>query len=248
MAMVPKYAGKGIAIILILSLNMAQPGASATPSTIIWIPSTDIQGYGVWHLGIDNYFSVFKKSPANGGIAFPTDLGLTVGVLPWSGLQLEIGTDILEPQDYPWLFNAKVGTPEGSIFPGSPAIVIGVMNIGLTKNINDYDVAYGVVSKNISSFGRCSFGAFSGSDILLVNPQTGARENTGFLVSWDKQVTELSDKLWLAMDYQSGKSGLGAVNVGFGWTFSQNVSLIAGYDLFNNDTPDTFTTQLDINL
>ena len=33
----------------------------ATPSTIIWIPSADIQSYGGLHLGIGNYFTLFKK-------------------------------------------------------------------------------------------------------------------------------------------------------------------------------------------
>ena len=28
----------------------------ATPSTQIWIPSTDVQAFNVWHLGLDNYF------------------------------------------------------------------------------------------------------------------------------------------------------------------------------------------------
>ena len=35
----------------------AAGAALATPSTQVWIPSTDIQAKGTWHLGIDNYFA-----------------------------------------------------------------------------------------------------------------------------------------------------------------------------------------------
>ena len=52
--------------------------ATATPSTIIWIPSVDFQGYKSFHLGIDNYSYDFKSGKPYSGGAFPTDLGLTV--------------------------------------------------------------------------------------------------------------------------------------------------------------------------
>ncbi len=239
---------RALSVACIVMLLFVSFSAFATPSTIIWIPSTDIQGYGVWHVGIDSYFSVFKKGPANGGIAFPTDVGLTVGVFPFSSVQMEVGVDILEPQDSPWLFNAKIGIPEETIFAGSPSLAFGAMNIGVKKNVSDYNIFYGLVSRNLPTVGRLSVGYFAGNGNLLVNPQTGVKENTGLLASWDKQMSEVSDKLWLAVDYQSGKSGFGSLNFGFAWAFTQTISVIAGYDIFHNGAPGTFTTQLDINL
>ena len=68
---------------------------------------------------------------------------------------------------------------------------------------------------------------------------------------------EISDKLWLAVDYQGGQNYLGALNVGFSWAFSKNVSVIFGYDIYNNKNAyynsnnvnaNSFTTQLDINI
>src|ERR1039457_4109396 len=86
--------------------------AQATPSTTYWTPdTTDIQGYNVLHLGIDNYFTVLRKQ-SNGAGAFPTDLQAEYGILPFDKLQAEVGIDYLEPSDYPFMFNAKIGTPE----------------------------------------------------------------------------------------------------------------------------------------
>ena len=37
--------------------------ASATPSTTYWTPATmDIQPFGILHIGVDNYFTVFRES------------------------------------------------------------------------------------------------------------------------------------------------------------------------------------------
>lgn len=67
--------------------------ANATPSTQIWNPSTDVQSYNVWHLGLDNYTRLTKT----GSITYNVyDAGLTVGVLPFEKIQLETGFDYME--------------------------------------------------------------------------------------------------------------------------------------------------------
>jgi hypothetical protein len=108
-------------IALILSLVLIASNAFATPSTTYWTPMVmDIQAYKVVHLGIDNYFTVDKKVSSGEQGAFPTDVGLTVGVLPFEKIQMEIGIDALYPSDNPYYFNAKIGAPEGALFSGSP--------------------------------------------------------------------------------------------------------------------------------
>jgi hypothetical protein len=235
-----------LAIVIVLHALSGGTRLSATPSTIIWIPSTDFQAYGTWHLGIDNYFSVFKKGPASGGVAFPTDLGLTYGVYASPLLQVEAGVDMLEPQDSPWLFNGKIGTPENSLFDGSPSLAIGTMNVGVEKNLTDYNIFYILTAKNIGTLGRVTVGYFSGNGNLLVNPESGARDRAGAVASWDRQMNEISDKLWLAVDYQSGHSAFGTVNAGIGWSFTDKIAVIAGYDVYHNGSPATVTTQLDV--
>ncbi|MGZ3578526.1 MAG: hypothetical protein ACXU98_05860 [Syntrophales bacterium] len=74
--------------------------AGATPSTTYWTPMTpDIQAFGVLHIGVDNYFTVDKKT-TQGGSSLPTDVGLTMGVLPFEKFQMEVGVDYLQPTDY----------------------------------------------------------------------------------------------------------------------------------------------------
>src|SRR5438105_4405660 len=100
-----------------LTLVVLSAGAAgATPSTTFWTPMTlDIQPYGVFHLGVDNYFTVFRKAK-NGAGSFPTDTGLTVGVLPFDKFQMEVGVDLLEASDNPVYLNLKMGSPEGKLF------------------------------------------------------------------------------------------------------------------------------------
>ena len=218
----------------------------ATPSTIIWIPSVDFQGYKSFHLGIDNYSFDFKKGV--GGTAFPTDLGLTVGILPDTIVLAEIGFDYFTPQWSPFTLNAKVGIPEGVLGDWSPAIAVGGFNFGFQKNVTDANIVYGMVGKTFPVLGRLEVGYFTGNKKLLVDLATGNADNSGVLLSWDRNFPEISDNLWLAVDYQGTKSSFGALSYGLAWSFSKNVSVIFARDEFNSDIPGAFTMQLDINI
>jgi hypothetical protein len=60
-------------------------------------------------------------------------------------------------------------------------------------------------------------------------------------------MTEISDKLWVAVDYQGSRSSYGALNLGFSWKFADNTSAIFGYDIYNDrDLANTYTVQVDI--
>jgi hypothetical protein len=231
-----------ITLITLTVFLMTGSVSYGTPSTIIWIPSVDFQGYGSFHLGIDNYAYDFYNGKAYSGTAFPTDLGLTVGVLPFSSVQAEIGVDYFTPLWSPFSLNAKVGVPEGVLADWSPAIAVGGFGIGFAKNVTDYNIFYGIIGKTIPTIGRIEVGGFSGNKNLL------ATDHTGFLLSWDRMMPEISENLWLALDYQSGKSGFGAFSYGFAWSFSKNVSVIFARDVFNADLPSAFTMQLDITI
>jgi hypothetical protein len=231
-----------------MALTMAASGiALATPSTQIWIPSTDIQAYKTLHLGIDNYI----RTTSNGGGANTYDAGITAGVLPFDKIQMEVGVDYMEsgvnsPADkHPIYFNAKLGTPEDSLFKFSPALAVGIYNAGTQAGVTGQNVVYGLAARTLPVIGRISAGGFHGSETVL-----GSGMNNGVLLSWDRTMAEISDKLWMAVDYQSGNSALGALSFGASWNFSKNVSVILGYDIYNNVNTggkNTVTTQLDIN-
>jgi hypothetical protein len=260
---------------LAMTLVAAAAGAAlATPSTQIWIPSTDIQAFKTVHLGIDNYFRA--SSEPYGRDVNVMDVGLTAGILPFEKIQAEIGFDYLtiaaNPNDnHPFSFNAKIATPEDSIFKFSPALAVGIYNCGPTNYgitgdgvtprapfiTSGQNIVYALAARTLPIVGRISAGGYHGSARALqdtrvtVDPTVNHSANDGVLVSWDRTMTEITDKLWLAVDYMGGNNVDGAVSFGASWAFSKNVSLIFGYDIYTKKAlagANTFTTQLDINI
>lgn len=254
-----------VLILTALLISVGSTVALATPSTQIWIPSTDIQPYKTIHLGIDNYIRVAKDGvPGNAtfGQYWPvvSDIGLTAGVLPFEKLQMEVGIDYIRYgvtayDDSPIYFNAKLGTPEGSLFKYSPALAIGGYNFGLRggdiAHNTQQNIVYGLAAKTFPVIGRLSAGYYVGnSENVSFKDHHGKTQPDGVLLSWDRAMTEISDKLWLGVDYQGGDNACGALNVGASWAFSKNVSVLVGYDHYNRKATGgqpTFTVQVDIN-
>lgn len=235
-------------LIMATALTIATTGiAMATPSTQIWIPSTDVQAFKSLHLGIDNY----TRTSSGGSDFRPNvyDLGLTAGVLPFEKVQAEVGVDYMTYglnglDSNPLSFNAKLGTPEDSLFSGSPALAFGGYGFGTKKDLTDSNIVYGLAAKTLPVVGRLSAGYYVGNDKVIGD------KNDGVLLSWDRTMSEISDKLWVAADYQGGDNTVGAFSFGASWAFSKNVSVILGYDIYNDQSmagKNTFTTQLDIN-
>jgi hypothetical protein len=246
------WAGRSV-----LTVLMGAGVALATPSTTYWTPATtDVQPYGVLHLGVDTYTTVFKKA-ADGGGDLPTDYGLTIGILPFDKLQMEVGVDLLEPSDEPLYFNAKLGVPEGALFGASPALNLGIFNVGTKKNVTDQNVGYLLVGKTIPFIGRVHAGPYLGNRSTLVDSD-GDRAKTGFMIGFDRGFYPVKDgagneykKVVVAADYASGDNAIGGGGVGVYYFFTKDISLLAGPVWFNNRAinGDTkWTAQLDINL
>ncbi len=261
----------GISLAAFAVCGLVATAAMATPSTQIWIPSTDIQPYKTLHLNIDSY--VRTKANSNGANDPPMYLvGPTVGVLPFEKIQAEVGFDLMYGgtntaaglDKDPLYFHAKIGTPEDSLFKYSPAIAVGGYNFGTkkgevqngvyTKNGTDANIYYGLVARTLPVIGRLSVGYYGlnrKSSVATVYDGNGTKgDDSGVLLSWDRTMTEISDKLWVAVDYQGGKNAYGATSFGASWAFAKNVSVILGYDVYNNKDragQNTATVQVDIN-
>jgi len=245
-----------IAAVTTLALAAATM-AHATPSTQIWIPSTDVQAFKTVHLGVDNYV---RTSNNSAGTRDPNifDAGLTAGVLPFEKVQMEVGIDYLSTANaydsYPLYFNSKLGTPEDSLFKFSPALAIGAYNFGTNSKASspvrtDQNIVYALAARTLPVVGRLSAGYYTGNDKVLLD-ENGKKANDGVLLSLDRTMSEISDKLWAGIDYQGGKSSVGALSFGVSWAFTKDISLIVGYDIWNNKKvagQNTVTTQLDIN-
>lgn len=256
----PRNRGVFVIIATVLFYNFV----FATPSTQIWIPSTDVQGFGVIHLGWDSYIKTKQDTVNHGFEGSVTNGGITVGVLPFKKLGLEIGIDYRDiganagsmagsNHLYPLYFNAKLGVPEDAFFKFQPAIAVGSFDLGTKTSgaiLTNNNVTYGLIAKNIWKIGRISAGYYQGNDNLLYNASTGKKDASGVLLSWDRTITEISDKFWLAVDYMGAKNGYGALSFGGAYYITPDASFIIGYDIFNDDKTykPTATVQVDINL
>lgn len=222
---------KILALVLLLVSTLVVP-VSATPSGIVWIPSTDIQASDKTHFGIDNYFTAapLKAGESTGAFTTPT-IGLT-----WGAKSFEFGFDYVASQNDPLYFNAKA-----KLFGKKPTnlnMVAGIYALG-TTGLTNQEVKYLLGSISTKDGTRFSLGYGLGREEAL------GPDYKMVLASIDKQ---LNDKWWIGVDYQGGKSALGALNFGVAYSFAPNASILLGYDIYNNDSyKDTFTVQLDIN-
>ena len=254
-------------VVALLFVGLLDGGrAQATPSTVIWIPSVDVQPFLVFHLNSDVYFRT--RSEPSGSMKAPIFMiGPTIGLLPWEKLQLEVGFDLMFQGDtsldtYPIYFHGKLGTPEDALFKWSPALVAGAYNLGVKSGLTTQNIGYAMVGRTLPYVGRLQVGYFYAHDALFTD-EKGEASNHGVLAAWDRTMKEISPKLWLAVDYQGSKSWIGALSFGLAWSFTDAISMILAYDLYVNrkqivgapaGSPaplvagrDTITVQLDIN-
>jgi len=241
----------------------------ATPTTLIWTPSTDIQPYGKIHLNVDNYTPVKSRDHNDNKLYVQQVYGPTFSLLSdkpennllgklWSPLgkvMAETGFDYKKGfgpvlDKWPVYFHFKLGVPEDAYFKYMPAFAIGSYDMGYKRNFTNNNVWYlrGAKTLNIGklNLGRFSAGYFNGNGRLL-RDKNGLRDNGGAMLSWERTMSEISDKLWVCVDYQGTQSSYGAINYGFAWKFTNNVSAIVAYDSYNNpNSKGTITFQLDV--
>lgn len=150
--------------------------------------------------------------------------------------------------DYPYYLNAKLGTPEDSLFKGSPALNVGIFNVGTKSGVTDYDIVDFIVGKTLPfSLGRLHAGYYTGNSDVLVS-SSGKKENDGFMVAYDRYLYK--DKVLLGADYASGKNAIGGGGVGLYYYFTKDISILVGPVWFNDKrlNGDTkWTTQFDAN-
>jgi len=91
--------------------------------------------------------------------------------------------------------------------------------------------------KTLPVVGRFSVGYYGlnkKASVAGVYDRNGEGDDNGLLASWDRDHVEISDKLWVAIDYQAGRTPYGATSLRSLLGLRENVSVIFGYDIFNN--------------
>ncbi|MHB9023600.1 MAG: hypothetical protein ACYC7E_05415 [Armatimonadota bacterium] len=197
----------------------------ATPSTLVTIPSTDIQATGVWHLGVDSFIATDYSQGSF------VDTGLTYGITP----RIEVGVDYFSGQASPVYGNAKVLL----LSPGqSPiAVAVGIFNAADSAK-SGQNVWYLVGSAKVDAL-RFTLGGYKGSA-----GQFGPDDDSGLLAG----IELIRGKWWYAADYISGDNALGSWNVGIGYALSDKIGVILGYDTYTlAGVSPTMNIQFDVN-
>ncbi len=216
--------------------------ARATPSTTYWAPSTTyVQPFLVPHVTYDTYFGLgpapaageTSPGPVRNSPVYPVTTGLTMGVLPWDRLQLEVGFDLLLPSEHPLLLNAKLGTPEGTLFSGSPSLAVGIFGVGTSTGSTTYDIVYGQAQKSLPWGGYVSLGGYWGAGSTLLWQGSDGREHRGgFMgaVSGPDIPVGLPGlkKLVAVTDVQTGRNAFGAGGAGLYFYFTDSIDLLTG--------------------
>ena len=235
--------------------------ASATPSTTYWAPSTAAcQAKYVPHITYDTYYRKGTAPPNAGAPTYPIDTGLTMGILPTSKIQAEVGYDLLLPSSNPVAFflNGKLCTPESSMFKGSPAVSFGFWNVGFKKNVTDYNAAHLMFQKAFPGSGYVAAGLYHGmSDVLFTNSD-GKIVKTGAMFGVFSPDIPVGikglKKLNLTGDIQTGKNVLGGGGVGLYLYFTDTIDLLVGpvwytdRNLQPGGSKYLWTTQIDIDI
>jgi hypothetical protein len=250
-----------LACAVVLSVALVPAIASATPSTTYWAPTVaTCQAKGVPHITYDTYYGKGTPPPGAGAPAYPIDTGLTMGILPSDKIQSEVGYDVLLPSANPIFFflNAKLCTPEGSMFKGSPAIGGGFYNVGFKKGITNYNIGYVDVQKSFPFGGYISVGVYHGMNDTLFTNSDGKIVKTGALVGWSSPDIKVGvkglQKIDVIADAQTGKNALGAGGFGAELYFNDYIDLIVGpvfyFDskLQPGGAKHLWTTQLDVDI
>jgi hypothetical protein len=256
-------------LLLVVCVFCISGSAYATPSTHIWAPSTDIQPFKLIHITADSYTPLKSKDYLDNSTYVQQVYGLTFSLLSdkpeenilgkaWKQLdkiRFETGFDYKKGfgsfyDSTPWYFHFKFGIPEDAYFKYMPAFAVGSYDMGTKSHRTNFNVWYLKAAKTASlgkfNLGRFSAGYFDGNGRLL-RDKDGLRDNIGPMFAWERTMSEISDKLWLCVDYQGTQSSYGAMNYGFAWKFTNNISTIVGYEIYNNpNLRDTITFQLDV--
>jgi hypothetical protein len=230
--------------------------ALATPSTVFWTPATPfVQPFGVLHMTYDTYF--------RGGAAYPIDVGLEIGVLPWPELQLELGFDFFyptfaagEPVTAPLMLNAKLGAAEDVYFEGCPGWSFGIMGVGFKDNVTNYNMLHLAIGKTLPIVGSLSVGGYFGLNKELFVSSAGETQRAGFMASWVSPSIDVPviDHLNLAWDVQTGNNAFGATGGGVAAYFIPSVALLTGPVFFFDEAIQPggsswmWTVQVDVDI
>jgi hypothetical protein len=184
-----------------------------------------------------DYFSVFNRR--GHGSVFPTDFGVTFGVLDWKNIHGEAGIDYLGGTDDPLFFNAKLGLDQDKLFKYAPSLSVGLFNWGTryhTSGRTNQNIVDGIFGRTLpfGIEGSIYVGGFHGSKTIGKN-RSGVM---GAIQLNFKKAKDCHDKEYFRWqfyaDYASGKNTIGGGGFALAYYFTPDISLETGPVWFND--------------
>ena len=224
------------------ALAFSAQSAMATPSTLFWTPATNyIQPFLLPHITFDTYF--------NDKAAYPINLGLTVGVLPFEKVQAEVGIDFFFPYwglNYFFVqpagalqLNAKAGLVENAYGDWFPGITAGIYGVGVNQG-TQFDVLHAEIGKTFF-FGNVTVGGYygaGGTNALWSDVDGVVLTRGGFMASYlsPDLVLDLKGiyKINFFADIMTGNSAFAAAGGGIGVYFTPSIDILTGPVFFLN--------------
>ena len=224
------------------ALALSAQSAMATPSTLFWTPATNyIQPFLLPHITFDTYF--------NDKAAYPINLGLTVGVLPFEKVQAEVGIDFFFPYwglNYFFVqpagalqLNAKAGLVENAYGDWFPGITAGIYGVGVNQG-TQFDVLHAEIGKTFF-FGNVTVGGYygaGGTNGLWSDVDGVVLTRGGFMASYlsPDLVLDLKGiyKINFFADIMTGNSAFAAAGGGIGVYFTPSIDILTGPVFFLN--------------
>ena len=206
---------RSLVVPLLIVLALSASLAGACPTSLIWIPCTDIQDEQSLYLAFSHYR---PANPENSS----TTLYATYGVSE----RVEVGFDYLLDSPDPLTLNAKALLLEEG--DRRPAVAVGLMGFGTEAGVNDYNIAYFLLAK---TFGRARVTAGYGhgkEGTLGCDPDVLLLGLDGYL--------DRAENWWWSVDYQSGMNSWGALSFGVSHPVGSNGALTVGYNRYNDRT------------
>lgn len=202
----------------------------AFPTSLYWtICITDVVPTGSVVVGVADYFTLFRRK--HHSQILPPDVEATFGVFSWGKWATEAGVDYLGGLDNPWFFNAKARLEENA-FASSPALAIGVFNLGTSRRTS-FNILYAVAGKTLRDKSRIFLGSYWAHQVRK-NP-------VGYMVGylkgfcWKKDCEGIEYAKWTVLaDYASGKNLLGGGGVGLQYALNSKALFLFGPTWFND--------------
>lgn len=197
------------------------------------IPQTRTLQKGQVQFSVDRQAVLQKKKDDLAGAGHASTLGSSFGLWQSGSIAAEGGIDWSEPA-VESVVNAIFGHLRFRIHDLEEdgwSFAFGVEKFGVISNKNDYNILYAMMQNRIGEDWYIGLGGYAGNSKFLVDHE-GKSDAQGFSAGLWRQIQQGHGRMGL--EFQSGRSSLGAIALGMTLELSESVYGNVSYAIANN--------------